>query len=118
MSESIERRVTFVANDKKPSDKIAKIAETFVKLMNGPFKDLDPLSIEETIERLNKPSQQLQLRAVFEIIGVEPRQLIESFNKNEPGIKSSRIISGFPDILFILKVSRYTLAYLTYSTIY
>ncbi|UOI84721.1 RNA-dependent RNA polymerase [Ceratitis capitata nodavirus 1] len=111
MSESIERRVTFVANDKKPSDRVAKIAEAFVRLMNGPYKDLDPLSIEETIERLNKPSQQLQLRAVFEIIGVEPRQLIESFNKNEPGMKSSRIISGFPDILFILKVSRYTLAY-------
>ncbi|AEQ39075.1 protein A [Flock House virus] len=111
MSESIERRVTFVANDKKPSDRIARIADTFVRLMNGPFNNLDPLSIEETIKRLNKPSQQLQLRAVFEMIGVEPRQLIESFNKNEPGMKSSRIISGFPDILFILKVSRYTLAY-------
>nr|QYF49925.1 MAG: protein A [Yunnan noda-like virus] len=111
MSESIERRITFVANHKKPSDSVAKIASEFVTLMNGPFKDLDPLSIEETIERLNKPSQQLQLRAVFEIIGVEPRQLIESFNKNEPGMKSSRIISGFPDILFMLKVSRYTLAY-------
>nr|UQB76089.1 RNA-dependent RNA polymerase [Flumine nodavirus 20] len=79
--------------------------------MNGDFKDLIPLSIEETIERLNKPSQQLQLRAVFEMIGVEPRELIESFNKNEPGMKSSRIISGFADILFLLKVSRYTLAY-------
>lgn len=111
MSESIERRVTFVANGKKPSDGVAKIADTFVSLLNGEFKDLDPLSIEETILRLNKPSQQLQLRAVFEILGVEPRQLIESFNKNEPGMKSSRIISGFPDILFILKVSRYTLAY-------
>lgn len=111
MSESIERRVTFVANDKKPSDKIAKIASDFVKLVNGPFKDLDPLSFEETIKRLNKPSQQLQLRAVFELIGVEPRKLIESFNKNEPGMKSSRIISGFADIMLILKISRYTLAY-------
>nr|WPA70724.1 MAG: RNA-dependent RNA polymerase [Mystacina tuberculata nodavirus 1] len=111
MSESIERRVTFVANDKKPSDKIARIASEFVRLMNGDIDQLEPLSIEETIIRLNKPSQQLQLRAVFEIIGVEPRNLIESFNKFEPGMKSSRIISGFPDILFILKVSRYTLAY-------
>jgi len=111
MSESIERRVTFVANDKKPSDKIARIADEFVALMNGDVTNLTPLSIEETIERLNKPSQQLQLRAVFEIIGVEPRELIESFNKNEPGMKSSRIISGFSDILFILKVSRYMLAY-------
>jgi len=111
MSESIERRVTFVANDKKPNDFIARIAEEFVTLMNGNIQNLHPLSIEETIERLNKPSQQLQLRAVFEIIGVEPRELIESFNKNEPGMKSSRIISGFSDILFILKVSRYTLAY-------
>nr|APG76486.1 hypothetical protein [Hubei noda-like virus 21] len=111
MSESIERRVTFVSNDKKPSDHVAAIAANFVRLMNGGIKDLDPLTIEETVERLNKPSQQLQLRAVFEIIGVEPRQLIESFNKNEPGMKNSRIISGFSDILFILKVSRYTLAY-------
>ncbi|AAK15751.1 protein A [Boolarra virus] len=111
MSESIERRVTFVANNKKPSDAVAKIAAEFVSLMNGPFIDLEPLTIEETVERLNKPSQQLQLRAVFEIMGVEPRQVIESFNKNEPGMKSSRIISAFPDILFIVKVSRYTLAY-------
>nr|UQB76084.1 RNA-dependent RNA polymerase [Flumine nodavirus 12] len=111
MSESIERRVTFVRNDKKPNDWIAKLTQEFVKLLNGDFKDLIPLSIEETIERLNKPSQQLQLRAVFEMIGVEPRELIESFNKNEPGMKSSRIISGFADILFLLKVSRYTLAY-------
>nr|UQB76085.1 RNA-dependent RNA polymerase [Flumine nodavirus 14] len=111
MSESIERRVTFVANDKKPSDRIASIAAEFVELLNGGIKDLVPLSIEETIERLDKPSQQLQLRAVFETLDVKPRELIASFNKNEPGMKSSRIISGFPDILFILKVSRYTLAY-------
>nr|QYF49941.1 MAG: protein A [Sichuan sediment noda-like virus 7] len=111
MSESIERRVTFVANDKKPTDKIASIAEEFVLMVNGGIDNLDPYSIEHTIELLNKPSQQLQLRAVFEIIGVEPRQLIESFIKNEPGMKSARLISGFPDILFILEVSRFTLAY-------
>jgi hypothetical protein len=111
MSESIERRVTFVANDKRPNDRIAQIVEEFVDLVNGGVCDLVPLDFEETIHRLNKPSQQLQLRAVFEIIGVEPRELIESFNKNEPGMKSSRIIYGFSDILFILKVSRYTLAY-------
>nr|UYL95402.1 MAG: protein A [Yanbian Nodav tick virus 1] len=114
MSESIERRVTFVANDKKPNDRVAQAAAEFVQLVNGEISQLEPLSIEETIERLNKPSQQLQLRAVFEIIGVKPRELIESFNKNEPGMKSSRIISGFPDILFILKVSRFTLAYSDY----
>nr|APG76332.1 hypothetical protein [Hubei noda-like virus 23] len=111
MSESIERRVTFVKNDKKPTDYIAKLVDDFVQLLNNGIENLEPLSIEETILRLNKPSQQLQLRAVFEMIGVEPRNLIESFNKNEAGMKSSRIISGFPDILFILKVSRFTLAY-------
>nr|QYF49916.1 MAG: RNA-dependent RNA polymerase [Xinjiang mountain noda-like virus 1] len=112
MSESIERRVTFVRNDKVPSNHIAKMTQEFVELLNGDVRgSLEPLSIEETIERLDKPSQQLQLRAVFETLDMKPRELISAFNKNEPGMKSSRIISGFADILFILKVSRYTLAY-------
>jgi len=112
MSESIEHRVTFVTNTKKPSDKIAALSKQFVELMNGNYKHtLIPLTIGETIERLNKPSQVLQCRAVFEFLGIEPRELIDSFNKNEPGMKSSRIISGFADIQFIIKVSRYTFAY-------
>nr|QYF49898.1 MAG: hypothetical protein [Sichuan sediment noda-like virus 1] len=111
LSESIERRVTHVQNDRKPSNQLAGYVKEFVQLLNHGVVDLHPLSIEDTIDRLNKPSQQLQLRAVFETLDMKPRELIESFNKNEPGMKSSRIISGFPDILFILKVSRYTLAY-------
>jgi hypothetical protein len=111
MSESIERRVTFVKNDKLPSNNMARKVDEFVELVNGGISDLHPLSIEDTVDRLNKPSQQLQLRVICEVLGVEPRDIISSFNKNEPGMKSSRIISGFADIMFILQVSRYTLAY-------
>nr|UQB76088.1 RNA-dependent RNA polymerase [Flumine nodavirus 2] len=111
MSESIERRITFVKNDKRPSDRIAAIANQFIKLMNAGVEGLYPLSLEETLDRLDKPSQQLQIRQVFETLDVKPRELIDAFNKNEPGMKSSRIISGFADIRFIVQVSRFTLRY-------
>jgi hypothetical protein len=111
MSESIERRVTFVVNKKLPSNGIADMIDKFVTTLNRNIRNIHPLSIEETIDRLDKPSQQLQLKQVFETLDVTPRALIDAFNKNEPGMKSSRIISGFADIRFILQVSRYTLAY-------
>lgn len=112
MSETIERRVTFVANHKRPSDRIAALVKEFVILLNGPVRGcLRPLTIEETIERLDKPSQQLQIRAMLESFDLPAQALIKAFNKNEPAMKSPRLISGFSDIKFLVLVSQFTLSY-------
>nr|UUA80603.1 RNA-dependent RNA polymerase [Covert mortality nodavirus] len=111
MSESIERRVTFVANNVIPSDFYAKQAKRFVDVLIGSSPKLHPLSIEDTIERLCKPSQKLAIRQIIETLDVTPRELIDSFIKNEPCTKSPRLISGFADFRFIVMVSRYTFAF-------
>lgn len=109
LSESIEYRVTFVKNRQLPNDKNARLIREFNKLMVGDMvHKLEPYSIEETIERLHKPSQQLLIKSVIETLDVEPQRLISCFNKNEASMKESRIISGFSDIRFIIMVSRYT----------
>jgi len=111
MSESLERRVTFVANKKIPAQKYKFYLDEYMRLLLNGVSDLEPYSIEETIERLNKPSQQLFLKAILEVLDVEPSDIISSFNKNEASMKSSRIISGYSDIKFILLVSRYSLKF-------
>nr|UNI73869.1 MAG: RNA-dependent RNA polymerase [brine shrimp noda-like virus 3] len=111
MSESIERRVTFVANNVIPSDFYARQAKRFVDALIGGKTNLHPLSIEDTIERLNKPSQRLAFKQIVETLDVTPRELIDSFIKNEPCSKSPRLISGFADFRFIVMVSRFTFAF-------
>jgi len=68
-----------------------------------------PYSIEETVPMLSKPSQALMISNIWETADVPHRQLIESFVKNEPCSKDTRIISSFPDMRYLLHFSKYTL---------
>jgi len=111
MSLSIDRRVTFYANKKIPNDQYRMFAMEFVKLIIPiPHKGI-PYSYYEVAEELDKPSQIIALKQIWETVDQKPRKIIESFCKNEPTNKPPRIISAYPDIRFLLKFSRFTLKY-------
>nr|WKV33212.1 MAG: RNA-dependent RNA polymerase [Riboviria sp.] len=110
LSESIEQRVTFYANNKTPGKQIASFAEEFVALVTEQAC-VEPYTPEEAREELTKPSQQLAARQIWETLDAPHRLLIECFVKNEPTSKNGRIISSFADARFLLMFSRFTLAF-------
>jgi len=112
LSESLDVRVTFVANNKLPSDHIAALTKDFVEAFCKGFDhSLLPLSLEDTIDRLTKPSQSLAIRQILDALDFQTSAEISSFIKNEPTKKPARIISGFADIRFIIQLSRYTFVF-------
>jgi len=111
MSLSIDRRVTFYSNKKIPNDQLRMMAAEFVRLIIPVPHQGIPYSYSEVTEELDKPSQVVALKQIWETVDQQPRKVIESFCKNEPTNKSARIISAYPDIRFLLKFSRYTLKY-------
>ncbi|WGZ60543.1 protein A, partial [Nodaviridae sp.] len=113
LSESLEQRVTFVANNKVPSKRFQQWAREFVELIvPEPIAHTGvPYSLEETAAELTKPAQVLGVRQIWETVDVPPRRLIESFLKNEPCMKSGRIISSFPDMRYLLMFSAFTLKF-------
>jgi hypothetical protein len=111
MSLSIDRRVTFYKNNKIPGEQIRMYAIEFVKLIIPEPHNGIPYSYEETTSELNKPSQVIALKQIWETVDAEPKKVIEAFCKNEPTNKTPRIISAYPDIRFLLKFSRFTLKY-------
>jgi hypothetical protein len=111
ISISLDRRVTMQANNKSPPRRIQALASEFVHLVVPVAGAGCPYSLEETTAMLDKPSQVLAIKQVWETVDMEPRKLIESFVKNEPCQKTGRIISAFADMRFLLKFSMYTLAF-------
>jgi len=111
LSQSIDERITFVANDVVPPRRLQAYADEFVRLVVPHAGVGNPLSIEDVVLELDKPSQALAVKMVWETLDMEPRQLIEAFVKNEPTNKHGRIISSFADARFLIQFSRYTLAF-------
>nr|QZZ63402.1 hypothetical protein [Nelson Nodavirus-like 1] len=113
LSGSLEKRVEFVKNEKVPRSKLLhQYATEYVRMLipDGIAGTGVPYGVEETVAMLNKPSQVLGVKQIWETVDVEPRRLIEAFLKNEPCMKDGRIISSFPDMRYLLQFSRYTLA--------
>jgi len=109
LSESIDYRITFNANKKVPGRAYRALASEFLRLV---VPDVlvgtgVPYSIEETIERLSKPSQVLAIQQIWETVDMPPRKLIECFLKNEPCMKNGRIISSYADIRYLVNASRF-----------
>lgn len=113
LSDSLEKRVTMVANHKTPSPQIQRYATEFVSLVvpESIASTGVPHSVEDAAELLSKPSQVLAVKRVWETLDVPHRRLIEAFVKNEPVMKAGRIVSTFPDARFLLMFSRYTLMF-------
>jgi hypothetical protein len=111
MSLSVDRRVTIVRNIKIPHKRFQTLAEEFVCLVVPEPSVGVPLSLEDTVSALDKPSQVLAIKQIWETADTPVRKLIEAFVKNEPTNKNGRIISAFNDARFLLKMSSYTLSF-------
>nr|APG76125.1 hypothetical protein [Beihai noda-like virus 30] len=111
LSNSLEYRVSRVVNNKLPRPAIGIYAEEFVRLVVPDRHKGAPLSLEETVLELNKPSQVLAIKQIWETVDMPHRSLIEAFVKNEPTNKAGRIISSFPDMRYLLKFSSFTIAF-------
>jgi len=111
LSLSLERRVTAVRNGVTPNERIRALAREFIELVVPVAGVGEPLSLEDTAALLDKPSQVLAVRQVWETVDAPARQLIEAFVKNEACSKTARIISSFADMRFLLKFSQFTLAF-------
>jgi len=110
-SVSIDERITLVANDRTPGARVQGYAAEFVDLILAGARDGEPYSLEDTAVMLDKPSQTLRVKQIWETVDCPVRQLIECFIKNEPGNKPARIISSFPDMRYLLKFSSYSLKF-------
>nr|APG76164.1 hypothetical protein 2 [Beihai noda-like virus 25] len=111
ISVSIDHRITFVANTAVPNARIAGFAAEFVRLVVRQPHTGVPLSLEAARDELDKPSQTLAVKRIWETADVKVRNLIESFIKKEPCSKPSRMISAFADTRFLLALSSYTIAF-------
>ena len=108
-SASIDIRVTDVQNYTVPCERIRGYAREFAMLLVPVPHQVAPFSVAETVELMDKPSQVLAVRRVWETIDAEPRALIESFIKNEPCMKSPRLISAWHDTRYLVALSAFTL---------
>lgn len=107
LAHALETRVSFVANTVVPPLKYNSYAREFVNLL-VPVPHLGiPCDLQETIDQMTKPSQVTQIKQIIETIDVEPRALIESFTKNEPCMKTPRVISAWNDMRWLISVSKY-----------
>jgi hypothetical protein len=111
LSTSLERRVEWVRNRTVPNNRMTMFANEFVKLVVPEVAEGIPYTLEETAALLDKPTQVLAVKQIWETVDMEARKLIEAFVKNEPCMKSGRIISSYPDMRFLLKFSTFTLAF-------
>jgi len=111
LSKSIDARVTMATNLKTPSRRYQTFAEEFVRLVVPIPHEGVPYELEHTAELLDKPSQTLAIKQVWETVDMPARKMIECFVKNEPTNKPGRIISSFPDMRFLLGLSSYTLSF-------
>lgn len=110
MSQSIERRVTDVANPKVPPEKYNKYATEFTRLIVPEAGVVVPYELEVTMRLLDKPSQQLGIKQILETLDMDPKRRWETFIKNEPCNKASRMIAAAADFRFLLRYSSHSLA--------
>jgi hypothetical protein len=110
MEASIEFRISKNVNTTVPGEPFTRYAREFVELLVPESAQGQPYSLEQTIELMDKPTQQAAIRQILETITIPPKELIEGFIKNECTIKDPRVISSFPDVRFLLMLSRFTLA--------
>nr|QYF49940.1 MAG: RNA-dependent RNA polymerase [Sichuan forest noda-like virus 2] len=109
LSVSLDRRVEFVKNSIVPNMRYQHFANEFVRLV-VPHQGVGvPYGLEDTVAMLDKPSQALAIKQIWETVDVKHRKLIEAFHKNEPTMKPGRIISSFADVRFLLHLSKFTL---------
>nr|QYF49974.1 MAG: RNA-dependent RNA polymerase [Sichuan forest noda-like virus 6] len=111
MSLSLDRRVDIVRNSVTPDKRFQRYAEEFLDHVCPISQSGVPYDLERTAELLDKPSQVLAVQQIWETGDAPARRLIESFVKNEPTNKAGRIISSFPDMRYLLGLSRFTLAF-------
>jgi len=111
LSDSLEARVTRVANDKTPPARYMQLAAEFVEMVVPSPGAGTPYDLETTAGMLDKPSQVLAVKQIWETADVEVRRMIECFVKNEPCQKPGRIISSFPDMRYLLRFSSFSLAF-------
>jgi len=111
MSSSIVHRVTEHHNGVVPGARATRVAREFVERLVPVRHALDPLPWDDVIASMDKPSQVLAIRNVIDDLPLPYRNLIDSFLKNEPTDKDARVISGFADMRFVLRLSRFTLAF-------
>ncbi|APG76299.1 hypothetical protein [Shuangao insect virus 11] len=111
LSLSLERRVEFVRNNKIPPKKFQSYAEEFLRCVCPEAGSGVPYTLEDTASFLDKPSQVLAVKQVWETVDMPVRRLIECFLKNEPCMKPGRIISAFADARYLLQLSAFTLAF-------
>nr|QYF49951.1 MAG: RNA-dependent RNA polymerase [Xinjiang mountain noda-like virus 2] len=110
-SESIDKRVTFVANKIVPTEDIAHLLVHFIRLVVGDIVNGAPYDVETTREKLTKPSQTLAINRIIDTIDIDFRLLIEGFGKLEAAAKPGRVVSSFADFRFIFLFSSFTLAF-------
>lgn len=108
---SIDRRITITKNTKVPPRAFQSLAAEFVAQVVPVGGCGSPYTWEDAAPMLDKPTQQLGIKAIWDTADVPPRELIEAFIKNEPTAKCSRIISSFPDMRFLLGFARYTMKF-------
>ena len=109
ISSSLDARVFSVRNEKVPeAQHLHYVGEFLEMLIPEPGVGV-PYSVEETATMLSKPSQALMIKNIWDTADVEPRKLIEAFVKNEPCKKDGRIISSFPDMRYLLHLSKFSL---------
>jgi hypothetical protein len=111
LSSALDTRVTLVGNKTVPGGRYRTYADEFVKLVVPTPGVGIPYTLEETRDLLNKPSQTLAVKQIWDTADLNVRRLIEAFVKNEPTMKDGRIISSFADMRFLLKFSAYTLKF-------
>jgi len=103
--------VTFVHNPKMPNKRIQQLADEFLQLVVPEAGVGYPYDVDEVVTYLDKPSQTLAIKRIWETVDMDARPLIECFLKNEPTNKPGRIISSFHDIRFLVHFSKYTLKF-------
>jgi len=111
LSSALDTRVTLVGNRTVPGARYRSYADEFVKLVVPTPGVGVPYTLEDTRDLLNKPSQAIAIKQIWDTADLEVRRLIEAFIKNEPTMKDGRIISSFADMRFLLKFSAYTLKF-------
>jgi hypothetical protein len=111
LSQSIDERVSFHINRKMPGTAFARYAGEFVAMVVPEAGVGVPYDLETTASMLSKPSQTLAIKQIWESVDMEYRPLIEAFTKNEPVRKAGRVISSFPDMRYLLGLSKFTLAF-------
>lgn len=113
LSASIDARITKFENNVPITPKYQNFYHEFAHLVVPGFLagTGEPYSWEEAATLLNKPSQVIAVRRVWETLDAPHRQKIEAFLKKEPTMKNGRIISSFADARFLLGFARYTLSF-------